>query len=55
MIVPKSVVGPINSSKNKLNNEIIFIYNLYPNIKLSVHFSSQKKEKKRLSVHLAFG
>ena len=27
----KSVVELINNSKNKLNSEIIFIYNLYPN------------------------
>ena len=29
--MPKSAVRPINNSKNKLNNEITFIYNLNPN------------------------
>ena len=29
--MPKSVVGPINNSKNKLNNEIILIFNPNPN------------------------
>ena len=29
--MPKSAVGPINSSKNKLNSEIIFIFHFNPN------------------------
>ena len=33
-IVPKSTAGPMNSSKNKLNSEIIFIFNLFPNAHL---------------------
>ena len=31
-IVPKSAVEPINSNKNKLNNEIIYNFNCNPNI-----------------------
>ena len=30
-IVSKSAVGPMNSSKNKLNSEIILIFNHKPN------------------------
>ena len=29
--MPKSAVGPVNNSKNKLNSKIIFIYNPNPN------------------------
>ena len=29
--MPKSVVGLINSNKNKLNSKIIFIFHLNPN------------------------
>ena len=29
--MPKSAVKPMNSSKNKLNNEIILIFHSYPN------------------------
>ena len=29
--MPKSAVGLINSSKNKLNSEIIYNFNLHPN------------------------
>ena len=29
--MPKSAVGPINSSKNKLNNKISWLFNLEPN------------------------
>ena len=32
--MPKSALGPINSSRNKLNSEIIFIYNSNPNAHL---------------------
>ena len=30
----KSAVGPINSSKNKLNGEIIYNFNCFPNAHL---------------------
>ena len=33
-IVPKGVVGPINSSKNKLNSKISWHFNLEPNAHL---------------------
>ena len=32
----KSTVDLINSNKNKLNNEIILIYNSFPNARLMV-------------------
>ena len=32
--MPKNVVKPINSNKNNLNSEIIFIYHLNPNAHL---------------------
>ena len=32
--MPKSAVGPMNSNKNKLNSEIIFIFHLNPNAPL---------------------
>ena len=36
----KSAVRPMNSSKNKLNSEIIFIYNPNPNARYIYHTSS---------------
>ena len=45
-IVSKSVVRSMNSSKNKLNIEIIFIYN--PNSNARLVFNHQKKENKKL-------
>ena len=39
--MPKNALGPMNSSKNKLNSEIILIFNPNPNahfiLKLSVY------------------
>ena len=35
--MPKSTVRPMNSSKNKLNNEIIFIFNPNPNAHLVIY------------------
>ena len=41
----KSAVGPMNSRKNKLNSEIILIFNLYPNAHLIERFSITLAQK----------
>ena len=38
--MPKSAVRPINNSKNKLNSEIILIFNSNPN----THFESERRK-----------
>ena len=43
--MPKSAVRPMNSSKNKLNNEIILIYNSFPNARLLEFFSRDVKDR----------
>ena len=47
--MPKSTVEPINSSKNKLNNKIILIFNFNPNAHLIELFVYILK-----NVHLLF-
>ena len=36
--MPKSVVRPMNSSKNKLNSEIIYNFNPHPNAQFASCF-----------------
>ena len=48
--MPKSAVEPINSSKNKLNSEIILIFNHNPNAHYKwkdTQFHCPKKKKKK--------
>ena len=44
--MPKNVVGPMNNSKTKLNNEIILIFNSNPNAHLRLDFPPKKIERK---------